>query len=58
MLTTVDRTDTERRGKRQLRLSYGYEGIPQILRALEIMQEAASRQPYYTTVTSAGRGGA
>jgi len=35
------RGDLAARGKRQLRLSYGYEDVPQILRALGWMREAA-----------------
>jgi DNA-binding transcriptional MocR family regulator len=35
------RGDLAERGKRQLRLSYGYEDVPAILRALELMREAA-----------------
>jgi DNA-binding transcriptional MocR family regulator len=35
------RGDLAKRGKRQLRLSYGYEEVPGILRALELMREAA-----------------
>jgi DNA-binding transcriptional MocR family regulator len=35
------RGDLAARGKRQLRLSYGYEDVPQILRALGLMREAA-----------------
>jgi DNA-binding transcriptional MocR family regulator len=35
------RGDLAARGKRQLRLSYGFEDVPQILRALDWMREAA-----------------
>jgi DNA-binding transcriptional MocR family regulator len=35
------RGDLAARGKRQLRLSYGFEDVPQILRALGLMREAA-----------------
>jgi hypothetical protein len=35
------RGDLAARGKRQLRLSYGFEDVPQILRALGWMREAA-----------------
>jgi hypothetical protein len=35
------RGDLAARGKRQLRLSHGYEDVPQILRALGLMQGAA-----------------
>lgn len=34
--------DLARLGKRQLRLSYGFEDVPHILRALDLMQQAAS----------------
>jgi DNA-binding transcriptional MocR family regulator len=35
------RGDLAERGRRQLRLSYGYEDVPRILRALDLMREAA-----------------
>ncbi|MGA2185037.1 MAG: aminotransferase class I/II-fold pyridoxal phosphate-dependent enzyme [Bryobacteraceae bacterium] len=35
------RGDLADRGRRQLRLSYGFEDVPRILRALELMREAA-----------------
>lgn len=33
--------DLAERGRRQMRLSYGFENVPRILRALELMREAA-----------------
>ena len=35
------RGDLAARGRRQLRLSYGFEDVPRILKALELMREAA-----------------